>query len=342
MAEVCDWLASLELQHYSAAFEGNAIDGRRLLTRVTETKQLVSMGVRDHEDQVKLLAAVKELRIACGLEPRHCVPQGLTNNEGLLTPAELELCRSLCLEAGQMHLFEQWPTSGVDDDGKRTLVDQLVALNQQYPGGLLQYHRNSVSLLADSKAGVNIFDGLVPAVPTGVDLGFFTESFRAAENTGVAGVGDVGFVLVAGGLGERLGFSGIKVQLPTEISTGRYYLALFCEHILALQSREFIHHPSITSITHARQQVSYHHWLDVAGARIRTENESLILPLAIMTSDDTHAPTEALLESNADFGMAPGQITLMKQNKVAALADNAGSFALSDSDPYKVQVRLAL
>eukprot|EP01043_Picozoa_sp_COSAG02_P113301 COSAG02_NODE_49542_length_326_cov_0.682819_1_plen_44_part_01 len=44
-----------------------------------------------------------------------------------------------------------------------------------------------------------------------------------------------------------------------------------------------------------------------------------------MTSDDTHAPTEMLLEASGYFGMASDQITLMKQTKVAALADNAGA-----------------
>jgi hypothetical protein len=252
-AEVSEWLESIDLPQYRSAFEGNAIDGRRVLTGVTETKQLVSMGVRDHGDQVTLLAAVKELRVACGLEPRYSVPQALTNNDGMLTPAELALCRSLCLEAGQVHLFERWPAPGIDDDGKRALIDQLVALDQQYPGGLLQYHGNAVSLLADSKAGVNPFDGCVPAVPVGVDLGFDTESFRAAENTGLAGVGNVGFVLVAGGLGERLGFGGIKVQLPTEILTGRCYLGLFCEHILALQRRMSTQRPTVTPIARVRK-----------------------------------------------------------------------------------------
>eukprot|EP01043_Picozoa_sp_COSAG02_P016247 COSAG02_NODE_711_length_18126_cov_43.786986_6_plen_296_part_00 len=247
--EVSEWLGSIDLPQYGSAFEGNAIDGGRLLTRVTETKQLVSMGVRDHDDQVALLTAVKGLRVACGLQPRYSVPQALTNNEGMLTPAELTLCRSLCLEAGQAHLFERWPAPGADDDGKRALVDQLVELDQQYPGGLLQYHSNAVSLLEDSRAGVNPFDGLVPSVPVGVDLGFDTEVFRAAENTGVAGVGDVGFVLVAGGLGERLGFGGIKVQLPTELLTGRCYLGLFCEHILALQKRMSIQRLTVTPIT---------------------------------------------------------------------------------------------
>jgi len=48
-------------------------------------------------------------------------------------------------------------------------------------------------------------------------------------------IGRVGFVLVAGGLGERLGFSGIKLALPVETLTGTPYLELYCQQILALQ-----------------------------------------------------------------------------------------------------------
>ncbi len=43
------------------------------------------------------------------------------------------------------------------------------------------------------------------------------------------------------------------------------------------------------------------------------------LPLAIMTSGDTHERTEALLRDNSNFGMADGQITLLKQEKVSRL-----------------------
>lgn len=42
------------------------------------------------------------------------------------------------------------------------------------------------------------------------------------------------------------------------------------------------------------------------------------LPLAIMTSGDTHARTEQLLKDNASFGMQLGQVTLLKQEKVRA------------------------
>ena len=43
------------------------------------------------------------------------------------------------------------------------------------------------------------------------------------------------------------------------------------------------------------------------------------LPLAIMTSGDTHERTEALLRDNRNFGMTDGQITLLKQEKVSWL-----------------------
>ena len=40
------------------------------------------------------------------------------------------------------------------------------------------------------------------------------------------------------------------------------------------------------------------------------------IPLAIMTSDDTHSLTVQLLKDHDNFGMAEGQISIMKQNKV--------------------------
>ncbi len=43
------------------------------------------------------------------------------------------------------------------------------------------------------------------------------------------------------------------------------------------------------------------------------------LPLAIMTSGDTHERTLKLLEKANYFGMQPAQVTLLKQEKVHAL-----------------------
>lgn len=48
-------------------------------------------------------------------------------------------------------------------------------------------------------------------VPTGEVLTFGDDSFVSFEDRGVKEARKAAFVLVAGGLGERLGYNGIKV-----------------------------------------------------------------------------------------------------------------------------------
>lgn len=58
---------------------------------------------------------------------------------------------------------------------------------------------------------MNPFEGCTPSVPEGEKLDFGSPHFRELERAGAAAAGACAFVLVAGGLGERLGYSGIKV-----------------------------------------------------------------------------------------------------------------------------------
>ena len=124
------------------------------------------------------------------------------------------------------------------------------------------------------------------------------------------------FVLVAGGLGERLGLprSIIKLALPYESIAGWSFLELFLSHL----------------------------------ASYRPPNQKQRMELAIMTSDDTHDATEALLRTNARaqsltaYGAAPGahhddapvHVTLLKQPAVPAIADAAGR--LAKESPFRV------
>ena len=52
-------------------------------------------------------------------------------------------------------------------------------------------------------------------MPTGEQLNYGDEDFMKFEEAGVNEAKHAVFVLVAGGLGERLGYSGIKVSLIT-------------------------------------------------------------------------------------------------------------------------------
>jgi UDP-sugar pyrophosphorylase len=99
--------------------------------------------------------------------------------------------------------------------------------------------------------------------------------------------------------------------LPSDSVTGKTFIQLYIEYILALQYR-------------ARQQ---------AGDSL------LKLPLAIMTSDDTDKLTRELLEKNKNYGMASDQLIIFKQGKVPSLLDNDAHFCLDDKDKYALDTK---
>lgn len=174
------------------------------------------------------------------------------------------------------------------------------------------YLSNARSLLESSARGDNPFEGMTPEVPSGVSLDYGSRAFDDAERAGLAVFRDCACVLVAGGLGERLGYNGIKLSLPVESLTETCYLELYAQQILALQARSNA----------------------LCGGSARA------VPLAIMTSDDTHARTVSLLQTHDNFGLAADQVTILKQEKVAALTDNAAHMALAEgSDPYELDTK---
>mgnify|MGYP006155069591 CR=1 FL=1 len=195
---------------------------------------------------------------------------------------------------GQAHLVAQLESA--TDAQKAALGAQLVALDATTPGGLDDYLTRACKLLSDSAAEVNPFAGYTPAIAPGARLTYDEAKWREAEAAGIELLEGrkVGFVLVAGGLGERLGYPGIKVALPTEITSGRSYLQNAIEHFVAFSKGE-------------------------------------PLPFAIMTSADTHQRTIDALEANDYFGASAATVTVMMQEKVPALLNN-DAHMLFDAD----------
>ncbi|GJM97533.1 hypothetical protein PR202_ga14465 [Eleusine coracana subsp. coracana] len=155
-------------------------------------------------------AGVAAMGISGGSEEWAEACPALRRNLQLLAPEEVQLAKTL-LNEDQMHLFEHWPEPGVDDDKKKGFFGQVRRLNSSYPGGLASYIQNARKLLADSKAGKNPYDGFTPSVPSGEVLTFGDDNFLSLEAAGIKEACNAAFVLVAGGLGERLGYKGIKV-----------------------------------------------------------------------------------------------------------------------------------
>jgi UDP-sugar pyrophosphorylase len=198
-------------------------------------------------------------------------------------------------------------------------MKQLADLDTSYPGGLAAYLSKAKQLLKESADGTNPFDEYTAVVPTGEVLSYnskpddksTTMTFAEAEEIGLNASSNIVFCLVAGGLGERLGYSGIKLSLPTDLCTDECYLALYAKYILALQYR----------------------------ARVKLNSPNLQIPLVIMTSGDTDTATRQLLEQNSYFGFSNEQVTVVMQDKVAALSNGNAGLALEDDDRWCIQTK---
>ena len=221
--------------------------------------------------------------------------QNLTEN-----PKEQALIAEL-LQAGQEHLFSDWDAPGTNDAAKAAFLKSLIHINDSYPGGLTGYISNARKLLAEAKEGKNPFEGFIPHQPDKADLTKFDAAYDRYEALGKNQFGKTAIVLVAGGLGERLGYSGIKLDIPVEVTETTSYLAHYAACIKAMEARMKQPKP---------------------------------VPFIIMTSDDTNAKTVASLKANNGFGLKEEQIHILKQELVPAIADNNGRLALAEK--YKL------
>ena len=220
-------------------------------------------------------------------------------------------------------------------------------MDESYPGGLPAYLTKARSLLAESASGTNPFDDYVAHVPQGTSLSYYYDddddatttttnnynfsnnrndnngsnnnnnermTLARAEQIGLSGIAGMAFVLVAGGLGERLGYGGIKLGLSTDLLTETCYLEVYCHYILALQR---LATTTATTTT--------------------TTTIPIKIPLVIMTSDDTDPLTRKLLSDNDNFGLDANQIRIIKQDKVAALINSDA--ALSMVSRYVIETK---
>ncbi|KAH8620732.1 putative UTP glucose 1 phosphate uridylyltransferase [Trypanosoma vivax] len=142
---------------------------------------------------------------------------------------ELHLIREKLSKAelNQGHLFNGWPASPeLYTEEQRQLLTELFLFSRVYSGGVEQYVRNARRLFSGIGDGLDDFVSLgqAPHVYAAPSLFERSEELARLEQTGGELLPKCVFVLVAGGLGERLGYSGIKVSLPVETATRGSYL----------------------------------------------------------------------------------------------------------------------
>jgi len=200
---------------------------------------------------------------------------------------------------GQEHLFKNWDSEGTNDSSKQKFFENISIADNSYPGGLPAYVTNARKLLKESASGINPFEKLIPSQPDVVDLSKFGTIYDDMEKIALTHLHKTAIVLVAGGLGERLGYNGIKLDIPVEVIENVSYIAHYCSVISAMEMR------------------------------CRKINPNHQVPLVIMTSQDTDAATKRTLAQNNYFGLKSDQVIILTQSLVPALQDNDGKIAKS-------------
>ena len=208
----------------------------------------------------------------------------------------------LLKELNQEHIITKYNSSSKKE--QQDFIIQFNKLDKVCRGGLKDYLKRAKVLLEESKNKVNHFSDTTIEIPDDIPhIEIGTPLFFELDQLGFDQLKETVFVLVAGGLGERLGYTGIKIGLQNDLVTLRTYIEVYTDFIKAYEDR------------------------------IRKKEEmpkDWYIPFCIMTSGDTHDETVLLLKKHNDYGMRPGQISIVKQNKIPAIIDNECHLALED------------
>jgi UDP-sugar pyrophosphorylase len=198
--------------------------------------------------------------------------------------------------AGQQHIVDAY--NGLPPAQQKTLLESLVNADAVTPGGLVDYVTRGKKLIQNAAAGVSGVAG-TPILAAGLNLPFPSAEWESAETLGLGLLGDACFVLVAGGLGERLGSKLSKVALSPTLFHSSCFLRSFAARILAFSRR--------------------------AGT---------VVPWAIMTSSDTHDSIQQMLTESNYYGLPQEHVTLIKQEKVPCFEGIDGQLALEVKDGH--------
>ena len=215
---------------------------------------------------------------------------------------EEKVVLELLHELNQDHIIAKYNISTTKE--KKNFIIQFNELDKVCRGGIKDYLQRAKLLLEASKNKVNNFSDTTIEIPDDIPhIEIGSDEFFELDQLGFNQLKDTVFVLVAGGLGERLGYTGIKIGLQNDLITLRTYIEIYTDFIKAYEDR-------------IRKKVK------------EKLDEEWYIPFCIMTSDDTHDETISLLKAHNHYGMRPGQIILLKQNKIPALLDNDCHMAL--------------
>ena len=207
---------------------------------------------------------------------------------------------NLLKELKQNHIIEKF--KNVSEKERIDFISQWNQLDKVCRGGIKEYLQRAKILLEKSKNKISDLNDCKIEVPTDIPyIKIGSELYYEIEKLGFDNIKDSVFVLVAGGLGERLGFPDIKISIPTDIITLRSFIEVYINFIKAYEDKI---------------------------KKVQNLPNNWFIPFCIMTSGDTHDKTVSFLKENSYFGMKEEQISFVKQDKIPAILDNDCNLAL--------------
>ena len=223
---------------------------------------------------------------------------------------DLERVIELLEEVGQKEIVSKLKKVSIKEQIE--FLNQINNLDKACRGGIKNYIKRAKILLEKSKNKQSSFQQYKIEVPYDIPhINIGSEEFYELEELGFNEIKNTVFVLVAGGLGERLGYKGIKIGLQTELLTLRTYIELYIEYIKAYEDR-----------IRKKENLPFEWYI----------------PFLIMTSEDTNEETIAYLKKHSNFGMKKNQISFLKQDKMPAILDNECHLALRE-DKFLLQTK---
>lgn len=194
-----------------------------------------------------------------------------------------EQAKALLEQKGQMQLLKYYDE--LDEAGKNNLLSSIAKINWEFEDAL----KNPVDMSGKDRA-ISPIDGL--------RLADIEKRIDEYERIGVEAIkaGKVAAVLLAGGMGTRLGVDGPKGAYDIGVTKPLYIFEMQMKHLKAV-----------------------------------CEKCGVIVPLYIMTSDKNHEQTTSFWKEHGYFGYSEADVKFFKQ-EMAPAVDFDGKIILETKD----------
>lgn len=140
------------------------------------------------------------------------------------TDTQKEILTKLFEETGQTEILEKLNLEK-NPQKINNLYYQIKNLEKNYEGGLTTYVKKATILINKKSEKVSKI-----SIPSNLKKIYLKKNYEKYENFGEEKISKIGFILVAGGLGERLGSKDIKISLTCELITNMTFLDFYLSY----------------------------------------------------------------------------------------------------------------